>query len=109
MTAAILDMIVSAPVTRYGRTSVAWEVFDALTGKAHARGTAETHDAAELAAAKAITARTIRVQRATACWAVVAPGRGAVPLPLTPQATEAQALAYVRGLSMAHGLQVIAA
>jgi hypothetical protein len=106
----ILDMDVRPTPNKAG---FAWEVFNAQTGTTYARGIEHTEGAAELAAAKAITARTIHVRKGAAAWLVKHPDMGMdgawIPLPFSPAATLDDVLAHVRSRPMARGLQVLAA
>jgi hypothetical protein len=106
-------MILDMEVKRHGDADYSWEVFNAQTGTTYARGTANDAQAAELAAAKAITARTIHVRKGAAAWLVKHPDMGMdgawIPLPFSPAATLDDVLAHVRSRPMARGLQVLAA
>jgi hypothetical protein len=102
----ILDMDVRPTANKAG---FAWEVFNAQTGTAYARGIQHTVEAAELAAAKAITRRTLYVRKVEGQWHTAHPQFGLIPLPLTPEATEDMALAHLRALPIARNYQVVAA
>jgi hypothetical protein len=93
-------------VKRHGDADYSWEVFNAQTGSTYATGRATDAQAAELAAVRAISARTLHVRAINGAWTVLVPGLGEVPLPLTTRATLDQALAHVRALPIARGKQV---